>query len=109
VRSLGAFDPRKATFYQKKNSLVNKEPVTQEVELCRRSIRFSMSRNGSEQVVQGQTRAYVPVTIRVLKDSKTVLIKTSDRLSHNGRNYEIVSVTPIPNEDDEIELACKAS
>jgi hypothetical protein len=68
-----------------------------------------MSRGGGEVQAQGQTRAYVPVTIRVPKDSKTVTVGVKDKLVHDGTKYEIVSVPPIPNADDEVEFTCKAT
>ena len=108
MKSLGEYEPLKASILQKKTTQVNKEPKDTETELCKRPIRFHMSRSGGEVVAQGQTKSYTPVVLRLPLDSKTKLITPKDKVVHNGITYEIVAIPPIPYGDDEIELTCKA-
>lgn len=100
----GEYDPVKAVIKAPSRTANSAgEQVVSYSTAFSRYIRF-MRFSGREGTTAKQVISATQVNIRMRRDSNTLSITPDYRISHQGVDYGIVSINPIPAYFDEIEL-----
>lgn len=105
----GAYDPVPATIYKlvtEVDDANSREPIQTRQAYFQTFIRWPWAaRYGTEQPVQTQPKSSGEILCRMRRNQLTMTIDPSMTFIHDGQEYGIVSINPIPSmERDEIEF-----